>query len=92
MTRTYCDEAGDYALPNVLSPSDLVFRPDIADINCTTTRVFDKPACTTIESSSCLDILGRLSYHLSRVVRKPAFCYAKTNTQIGFAVTFVFAT
>ena len=37
MTRTYCDEAGDYDVPNVLSQRDLVFRPDIADINCTTT-------------------------------------------------------
>ena len=24
-----CDEAGAYVLPNVLSPRDLVFRPDI---------------------------------------------------------------
>ena len=27
-TYTDCDEAGDYAVPNVLSPRDLVFRPD----------------------------------------------------------------
>ena len=26
-----CDEAGDYVVPNVLSPRDLVFRPDIMD-------------------------------------------------------------
>ena len=26
-------EAGGYAVPNVLSPRDLVFRPDISDIN-----------------------------------------------------------
>ena len=38
------------------------------------------------------------SYNLSRVVRKPDFAYAKTKTQISFAVTaklisaFVFAT
>ena len=29
LTRTYCDEAGDYVVSNVLSPRDLVFRPDI---------------------------------------------------------------
>ena len=29
LTRTDCDEAGDYIVPNVLSPRDLVFRPDI---------------------------------------------------------------
>ena len=28
---TDCDEAGDYVVPNVLSPKDLVSRPDIMD-------------------------------------------------------------
>ena len=28
MTWTNCDEAGDYVVPNVLSPRDLVSRPD----------------------------------------------------------------
>ena len=28
-TWTDCDEAGDYVVPNVLSPRDLVFRPDM---------------------------------------------------------------
>ena len=27
-TWTDCDEAGDYAVPNVLSPRDIVSRPD----------------------------------------------------------------
>ena len=30
-TWTDCDKAGDYVVPNVLSPRDLVFRPDIMD-------------------------------------------------------------
>ena len=30
-TWTDCDEAGDYVAPNVLSPRDLVFRPDNMD-------------------------------------------------------------
>ena len=30
-TWTDCDEAGDYAVPNVLSPRDLVFSPDNMD-------------------------------------------------------------
>ena len=30
-TLTDCDEAGDYIVPNVLSPRDLVFRPDNMD-------------------------------------------------------------
>ena len=28
---TDCDEAGDYVVPNVSSPRDLVFRPDNTD-------------------------------------------------------------
>ena len=31
LTGTDCDEAGDYVVPNVLSPMDLVFRPDNMD-------------------------------------------------------------
>ena len=30
-TWTDCDEAGDYVVPYVLSPRDLVFRPDNMD-------------------------------------------------------------
>ena len=30
-TWTDCDEAGDHVVPNVLSPRDLVFRPDNMD-------------------------------------------------------------
>ena len=29
LPRTDCDEAGDCVVPNVLSQSDLVFRPDV---------------------------------------------------------------
>ena len=31
LTWTDCDEAGDYVVPNVLSPRDLVSRPDNID-------------------------------------------------------------
>ena len=31
LTRTDCDETGDYVVPNVLSPRDLVSRPDNID-------------------------------------------------------------
>ena len=31
LTRINCDEAGDYVVPNVLSPRDLVSRPDNMD-------------------------------------------------------------
>ena len=43
LTRTYCDEAGDYAVPNdECSPRDLVFRPDLSDINCTIIIINDE--------------------------------------------------
>ena len=29
LTKTDCNEAGDYVVPNVLNPRDLGFRPDI---------------------------------------------------------------
>ena len=31
LMRTNCDKAGAYVVPNVLSPRDLVFRPDNMD-------------------------------------------------------------
>ena len=31
LTWTDCDKAGDYVVPNVLSPRDLAFRPDNMD-------------------------------------------------------------
>ena len=36
---TDCDEAGDYVVPNVLSPRDLVSRPDIMDETVPHTRL-----------------------------------------------------
>ena len=38
LTRTNCDEAGDYVVPNVLSPRDLVSRPDNMDETVLTTK------------------------------------------------------
>ena len=39
-TWTDCDEAGDYVVPNVLSPRDLVSRPDIMDETVPHTLLF----------------------------------------------------
>ena len=39
-TWTDCDEAGDYVVPNVLSPRDLVFRPDNMDETVPHTGLF----------------------------------------------------
>ena len=38
-TWTDCDEAGDYVVPNVLSPRDLIFRPDNMDETVPHTRM-----------------------------------------------------
>ena len=41
-TWTDCDEAGDYVVPNVLSPKDLVFRPDNMDKTVSHTSTYGK--------------------------------------------------
>ena len=40
-TWTDCDEAGDYVVPNVLSPRDLVFRPNNMDETVPHTSTID---------------------------------------------------
>ena len=49
-TWTDCDEAGDYVVPNVLSPRDLVFRPDNMDQTVPHTMV-GIPVCLLTESN-----------------------------------------
>ena len=41
-TWTDCDEAGDYVVPNVLSPRDIVLRPDNMDETVPHTRIKTK--------------------------------------------------
>ena len=55
-TWTDCDEAGDYGVPNVLSPRDLVFRPDNMDETVPHTRlkVHLLSPVTDNDCSSCL--------------------------------------
>ena len=47
LTWTDCEEAGDYVVPNVLSPKDLVFRPDNMD------ETVPHPY-----SPTCVDLIG----------------------------------
>ena len=42
-TWTDCDEAGDYVVPNVLSPRDLISRPDNMDETVPHTHL--NPSC-----------------------------------------------
>ena len=46
-TWTDCDEAGDYVVSNVLSPRDLVSRPDIMDETVPHTHISTK-TCTLV--------------------------------------------
>ena len=60
-TWTDCDKAGDYVVPNVLSPMDLVSRPDKMDktVPHTAVKVYLQ--------------LHWIYHHLSLFVRKPVF-------------------
>ena len=57
LTKTDCDEAGDYVVPNVLSPRDLVFRPDIGHVGCNTDDVAFSPQ-GVIWTLAIFDIYG----------------------------------
>ena len=47
LTWTDCDEAGDYVVPNVLSPRDLVSRPNNMDKTVLQTNTVAKLLGTT---------------------------------------------
>ena len=65
-TWTDCEEAGDYVVPNVLSPRDLVFRPDNMDETVPHTR-------------SAYVSLIHCRVNMSRVMRKPFFCICENK-------------
>ena len=46
LTWTDGDEAEDYVLPNVLSPRDLLFRPDLMDKSVTSSSIRSFPKKT----------------------------------------------
>ena len=86
----------------LISQRNLVFRPDKMDetvphTTCTQTSAPSRTVYKFHELSVMFHLVGAFFY-LSLVVRKPFFAYAKTKTQISFAVTaklisaFVFAT
>ena len=51
-TWTDCDEAGDYVVPNVLSPRDLVFRPDNMD-ETVTHKINLRPNTHNLSTQQC---------------------------------------
>ena len=49
-----CDEAGDYVVPNVLSPRDLISRPDIMDETVPHIKKFQRVLPSIVSRSKCL--------------------------------------
>ena len=64
-TWTDCDEAGDYVVPNVLRPRDLVFRPDNMD---ETVPHREKLGMDSADPENRSERRGRLR---GRLVKKP---------------------
>ena len=61
MTWTDGDEAEDYVVPNVLSPRDLVFRPDLMDETVTSSSSSSRTQCADQQCSN-LTVDQRLCY------------------------------
>ena len=65
---TDCDEAGDYVVPNVLSPRDLVSRPDIIDE-------------TVPHTSKCqISLVVKYRYDHDSTIRSPAVLWGFCST------------
>ena len=60
-------------MPNVLSPRDLVFRPDNIDKTVLYTHDEARTCIPVLRLSVSTVIYSRHSIHMSLVVRKPAF-------------------
>ena len=60
-TWTDCDEAGDYVVPNVLSPRDLISRPDSMDETVV-------PHKLVSISRYCIKRFGLGAYFFSKIV------------------------
>ena len=63
-TWTDCDEAGDYVVPNVLSPRDLVFRPDNMDETVPHTLTLFLHISKHVQTSYTEDIEEKLVFHI----------------------------
>ena len=71
-TWTDCDEAGDYVVPNVLSPRDLVSRPDNIDKTVShTSHTSGYSFLLGIINDSC--IISNFYQPFKRVLRSPFF-------------------
>ena len=59
-TWTVCDEAGDYVVPNVLSPRDLIFRPDNMDETVPHTGRHQITCCNKLYNAKAISVIGRV--------------------------------
>ena len=57
-TWTDCDEVGDYVVPNLLSPRDLVFRPDNMDETLPHTYPYFKNYVILLQCKYCTETLN----------------------------------
>ena len=79
LTRTNCDEAGDYVVHNVLSPKDLVSRPDNMDETVLSSHLQNRMANQSQISCAESMVKGNspgmdvMHPYMSLVVRKPVF-------------------
>ena len=88
-TWTDCEEAGDYVVPNVLSPRDLVFRPDNMDTHdrslCGSSLIFS--TCISSQKLVChlkLALYTRNKVHMCcfRIETYLLRCYAPKWTHV----------
>ena len=66
-TWTDCDEAGDYVVPNVLSPRDLVFRPDNMDETVPHTQLPIECTAETDPTRQMLRLIGVFALHKAQI-------------------------
>ena len=72
LTWTDCDDAGDYFVPNVLSPGDLVSRPDNMDKTVPHTqprhKIFEVAPPPGKIATALIFMQLELSYHTTGVI------------------------
>ena len=85
-TWTDCDEAGDYVVPNVLSPRDLVFRP----YNMDETVPHTEQKCYDMHTGFCSNEMIATLYLFSLVkpfpVLQPEKCFPQSKTWSSYLV------
>ena len=77
-TWTDCDEAGDYVVPNVLSPRDLVFRPDNMDETVPQTQLRHDDSRLRAQQKQCVETSDARQRHRTLEQKK-----TNSSTPVG---------